>query len=100
VRRGELWLVRSDKDRPAIVLTRDPIADRLSSVLVAAVTSTVRGLPVEVALDAADGVRKPCVANLDMAQRLDRSAFRRRLGRVRPSTMEAICSALHYSIGC
>jgi mRNA interferase MazF len=100
VRRGELWLVRSDKDRPAIVLTRDPLADRLNAVLVVAVTSTVRNLPVEVPLDRSDGVRRPAVANLDMTQRMSRDAFLRKIGSVRPSTMDAICDALHYATGC
>ena len=100
MKRGELWLVQSDKPRPAIVLTRDPIADRLNAVLVVAVTGTIRGLPVEVPLERSDGARKPCVANLDMTQRVDRDAFLHRISRVRPSTMDAICHALQYAVGC
>lgn len=100
MRRGELWLVRADKPRPAVVLTRDPVADKLNEVLVAMVTRTVRGLHTEVALEEADEVRFPCVANLDMTERLHRTMFIRRVGRVRPSTMEEICSAMHHAIGC
>lgn len=100
MKRGDLWLVRLDKARPAIVLTRDPIADRLNAVLVVAVTRTVRGLPVEVPLGAADGVLSASVANLDQAQRVTKANFVRRLGKVRLSTMEAICEAMHYAIGC
>jgi mRNA interferase MazF len=100
VRRGEVWLVRSDKDRPAIVLTRDPVAAHLHQVTVVAVTTTVRVLPCEVALGEADGLRRPSVANLDMVQRLDRSAFIRRIGQVRSVTMVQICDALRYATGC
>ena len=97
---GELWLVAADKPRPAIVLTRDPVASLLGSVLVAPVTTTVRGLPVEVPLGSADGLRRPSVANLDQVQRLDRSAFLHRLGRVRPSTLRELCAALHLALDC
>ena len=100
MKRGEVWLVRSDKVRPAIVLTRDPVAAHLNAVLVVAVTTRVRGLRSEVPLDAADSLRVPSVANLDLAQRLERDAFVRHVGRVRPSTMDAICAAMQYAIGC
>lgn len=100
MKRGELWLVHADKPRPAIVLTRDPVADRLTEVLVVLVTRTVRGLNSEVHLERADGVRISSVANLDMTERLSRTLFMHRLGRVRPSTMDAICSAIHHTIGC
>ena len=100
MKRGELWLVHADKPRPAIVLTRDPVADRLNEVLVVLVTRTVRGLHSEVHLERSDGVRVSCVANLDMTERLHRAMFVHRLGRVWPSTMDAICSALHHAIGC
>jgi mRNA interferase MazF len=97
---GEVWLVRLDKVRPAIVLTRDPTAAHLHQVLVAPVTSTVRGIPVEVPVGYPDGINRPSVTNLDMVQLVDRQAFVRRLGRARPSTMDAVCDALHYAIGC
>lgn len=100
MRRGELWLVRADKPRPAIVLTRDPVAELLNEVLVVLVTRTVRDLHTEVVLELADDVRAASVANLDMMERLHRTQFMHRLGRVRPSTMDAICSALHHAIGC
>lgn len=98
--RGEVWLIEADKRRPAIVLTRDPAAGHLNSILVVTVTGTVRGLPVEVPVGPADGVRHESVANLDSTQLVDRSAFLHRIGRVRPSTMDAICDALHYAVGC
>jgi mRNA interferase MazF len=97
---GEVWLVRADKPRPAIVLTRDPIAGMLDQILVVAITRAIRGLPVEVPVGPADGVRVASVANLDTIQLLAREAFIRRVGHVRPSTMAAICDALHYAVGC
>ncbi|HEY4411191.1 MAG TPA: type II toxin-antitoxin system PemK/MazF family toxin, partial [Acidimicrobiia bacterium] len=67
-RRGDVWLADLDKLRPIIVLTRNPMGRYLNAVLVAPVTSTVRGLSTEVPVGPADGIRVPSVANLDNVQ--------------------------------
>jgi PemK-like, MazF-like toxin of type II toxin-antitoxin system len=58
-RRGEIWLADLDKARPVIVLTRDPMGRLLNAVIVAPVTSTVRGISTEVPVGSEDGVRQP-----------------------------------------
>ncbi len=100
VRRGEVWLAELDKTRPVIVLTRDPLGRLLHSVVVAPVTSTIRGLSTEVPLGSEDGIRHPSVANLDTVQLLSRERFRRRVGRARPETMTALCTALSVAVDC
>lgn len=100
VGRGEVWLAELDKVRPVVVLTRDPIGRMLHSVIVAPVTSTVRGLSTEVPLDAGDGIRHPSVANLDNVQLVARERFRRRIGRAQPATLEALCTALSVAVDC
>jgi mRNA interferase MazF len=100
VRRGEVWLAELDKTRPVIVLTRDPLGRLLHSVVIAPVTSTVRGLATEVPLGPDDGIRHPSVANLDNVQLLPRDRFRRRIGRARPATMAALCAALSVAVDC
>jgi mRNA interferase MazF len=100
VRRGEVWLADLDKTRPVIVLTRDPLGRLLHSVIVAPVTSTIRGLSTEVPLRRNDGIRRPSVANLDNVQLLSRHRLRRRIGRVQPATMTAVCAALSVAVDC
>jgi mRNA interferase MazF len=100
VRRGEVWLADLDKTRPVIVLTRDPLGRLLHSVIVAPVTSTIRGLSTEVPLGCCDGIRHPSVANLDTIQLLSRARFRRRIGRAQPATMTALCAALSVAVDC
>ena len=100
VRRGEVWLADLDKTRPVIVLTRDPLGRLLHSVIVAPVTSTIRGLSTEVALGRDDGIRHPSVANLDNVQLLSRDRLRRRIGRAQPATMTALCAALSVAMDC
>jgi mRNA-degrading endonuclease toxin of MazEF toxin-antitoxin module len=65
MRRGELWFAATaGGDRPVLVLTRDPVADRIGAVVVAALTRTRRGLVSELELTAADDlVPTDCVVN-------------------------------------
>jgi mRNA interferase MazF len=99
-RRGEVWLARLDKVRPLVVLTRDPMGSLLHAVIGAPITSTVRNLSTEVSVGAEDGVRVESVANLDNVQLVARARLVRRVGRVRPSTMKALCGALSVAVGC
>ena len=58
MRRGEVrWYVfaRPDKRRPVLLLTRDSALELLGEVTVAPITSTIREIPSEVQLTAADG---------------------------------------------
>lgn len=99
-RRGEVWLARLDKVRPLVVLTRDPMGSLLGAVVAAPVTSSVRGISTEVAVGPRDGVRLDSVANLDNVQLVSRNLLIRRVGRVRASTMAAVCRALSIAVGC
>lgn len=99
-RRGELWLAELDKRRPVVILTRDPLARILHSVIVGPVTSMIRGLTTEVELSEADSVRRRSVVNLDNLQLLPRGRLVRRVGRVEPATLERICAAAAEAIGC
>ncbi len=99
-RRGDVWLAALDKQRPVIVLTRDPMGALLNAVIVAPVTSTIRGLSTEVAVGEADGLRVESVANLDNLQLLARSRLIRRVGRIRTSTLSALCQALAAAVDC
>lgn len=57
VRRGEVWfaVIGDGGDRPVLVLTRDPVADRIDRVVVAALTRTRRGLVSEIDSDRGRG---------------------------------------------
>lgn len=76
---AQVWWADLDKVRPVVVLTRATVAPRLRRVLVAPVTTTVRGLSTEVALSDQEGVRDGSVASLDNAQQVpvDRLFIRR-----------------------
>jgi mRNA interferase MazF len=51
--------------RPVLLLTRTSAYEYLAKVIVAEITSTVRGIPQEVPLGRREGLDRPSVANLD-----------------------------------
>jgi mRNA interferase MazF len=84
-----------------LVLTRDPVADRIGSVVVAAITRTNRGLVSELELTPTqDGVPSACVVNFDNIHTLPRSAFRRTVTSLSPQRMNQACQVLADATGC
>jgi mRNA interferase MazF len=102
MQRGEIWFAATPGgDRPVLVLTRDPVADRVQSVVVAALTRTRRHLVSELELTAvADGVPSDCVVNFDNLHTLPRSVFRRRVSMLSPGRMAEASGVLRDATGC
>ncbi len=103
IERGEVRLLRfpaPDKERPVLVLTRDSAIGYLSRVTVAPITSTIRGVPSEVALGPDDGLRQACAANLHNAVTVDQANLGRRLAQLSPRRMREVCTALAFALGC
>jgi mRNA interferase MazF len=99
--RGEVWWATAPGgERPVLVLTRDPVADRIGAVVVAACTRTVRGLSSELALGPADGMPEDCVASFDNLHTLRRSAFRQRITRLSEARMTEACQVLSLALAC
>lgn len=72
----------------------------LSTVTVAPITSTIRGVPSEVVLDEADGMKKPCAANLHNVVTVSQQRLGKRVAHLSSIRMGEICAALRFSIGC
>lgn len=83
-RRGEVWWVRVDKRRPAVVVQTDKVREpRVRSFLVVPLTSRLHleGLPGNVRLDRREtGLQKTSVANVYDVQKVLRADFLDRLG--------------------
>ena len=83
-----------------LVLTRDPVAERIGSVVGAALTRTVRGLVSEMELiPVRDGVPTECVVNFDNLHTLPRAVSRRRIATLTPSRMHEACRVLRDATG-
>lgn len=84
-----------------LVLTRDPLAERIGSVVVAALTRTVRGLVSELELTPEqDGVPSACVVNFDNIHTIERSLLRRRVATLAPARTARACRVLNDALGC
>ena len=84
-----------------LVLTRDPLADRIGSVVVAALTRTRRGLVSELVLTAADdGLPGDCVVSFDNVHTLPRATFRRQVTQLSERRMTQACRTLRDALGC
>jgi mRNA interferase MazF len=100
---GEIRLHRfpsPDKERPVLVLTRSSAISYLSRVTVAPITSTVRGVPSEVALGPEDGMKQACAANLHTVVTVNQENLGRRLTQLSPRRMREVCAALAFALGC
>jgi mRNA interferase MazF len=97
---GQVWWADLDKVRPVLVLTRARVAPRLSRVLVAPITTTVRGLVTEVSVGSAEGVREGSVASLDNVQLLAVDRLLRRAGSVGRPRWGEICASMAKVMGC
>ena len=101
MRRGEVRWYRfpsPDRKRPVLVLTRDSALDFLNEVTVAPITSTVRDIPTEVALDESDGVTRPCAVNLDHVQTVARSRIGPAVTTLSDDAMRAVAAALAFAL--
>jgi len=103
VSRGEIWMYTfkpPGKRRPVVVLSRQEVIGLLSTVVVAPITSTIRGVPSEVAVGPDEGLKQQSAVNLDHVQTVDQSSLRQFVGSVGASKMRQVCQALAVAMGC
>ena len=103
VARAEIWTYefrRPDKRRPVVVLSRKEAISVLHTVIVAPITSTIRGLPSEVVVGMEEGLKHKSAVNLDHVQTVERSRLSRYVGRVGSAKMRTVCRALAVATGC
>ena len=103
VNRGEIWRYRfaaPDKIRPVLVLTRQEVIGLLHTVMVAPVTSTMRGAPSEVSVGVPEGLKRESAVNLDHVQTVERSRLVGYMGHLGLEKMREVCRALAVAAGC
>lgn len=84
-----------------LVLTRDPVADRIGSIVVAPLTRTRRGLVSELELTPSDdGVPTSCVVNFDNIHTVPRASFRCQVTSLSAPRMAQVCRTLRDATGC
>lgn len=103
VERGDIWMYRfakPDKRRPVVVLSRSAALAHLRTAVVAPVTSTIHGLPSEVRVGVADGLKGESVVNLDHLYTVPQAELRQYVGHLDDERMSRVCRAVNIALGC
>lgn len=102
MKRGEVWLAHvGTKSRPVVLVTRSEVLDVCDLVTVAEVTTSMRGLSVEVEIDhLQDGLDRPSAINCDGLHTVSQAALTGPIGRVDDAVMRQVCSAVSHALGC
>jgi mRNA interferase MazF len=86
--------------RPVLIVTRSRAIAMRTSVTVAPITRTVRGVASELTLGRTHGLRARSVANCDSLQTIPTSALLPRpLGRLAADELPALDRALRFALG-
>ncbi len=99
--RGSVWFAVMPEPigrRPVVVLTRDVAIPYLSNVTVALVTRTVRGIPSEVTLGPAEGLREECVASCDNIHTIPRDWLNRYVGALGAAKLDQLARAVRLAL--
>lgn len=101
MQRGEVWwaeLLPPSGRRPVLLLTRDPVLELRTSVTIATITRTIRGIPVEVPLGPEDGMPSRCVVNLDDINTISKSMLTDRITTLSPDKLSAVTKAVIFAL--
>ena len=102
MRRGEIWwaeLASPAGKRPVLLLSRNEAYAVRELVIVAPLTTRIRGIPSEVSLGDEDGVPRACVINVDTITTIAKASLRERLTALSAEKLKAVEEALHFSLG-
>ena len=92
-----IHVAQLDKARPVVVLTRELVRPHLSTVTVAPITTTIRGLSTEVPVNTANGLTNPSVVSCDNITTIPADSLGEQVGvlldRQEPTLSEAIKAA-------
>jgi mRNA interferase MazF len=81
-----------------VLLSRNEAYAVRNAVTVAEVTSTIRGIPVEVELGPEDGLPKKCVVNLDTIVTIRKNLLIERIALLRDERINGIDSAIKFAL--
>ena len=85
--------------RPVVLLSRDDAYDVLNKFIAAEITTTIRKIPIEVPLGAAEGLPKPCVVNCDNLRTIAKQNLVKRIGRLPTKKIPELKRAVGYALG-
>jgi len=102
VNQYEIWwadLPKPAGKRPVLLLSRTSAYEYLHKFIAAEITTTVRGIYVEVPLGTREGLTRHCVANCDNLRTVPKSLLVKRLGRLPPNRHVEVKRAVGFALG-
>jgi mRNA interferase MazF len=102
IQRGDIWWheAPNEKARPHLILSRNAGIGVLTHLVAVPATSTIRGIPTEVRLNAEDGMPAECVLTLDNIRTVKASNLTRKIVSLSPVRLHEVCEAMGFAIDC
>lgn len=101
MKRGEIWWAELEPPagkRPVVLLSRDEAYAVRSLVIVAPVTTRIRGIAAEVPLTVEDGMPQPCVVNMDVITTIPKDCLHSRQSILSRNKLKEIEAAIHFAL--
>jgi len=89
-----IHVAQLDKARPVLILTRELVRPHLTSVTIAPITTTIRGLSTEVSVDEANGLDGPSVVSCDNITTIPVDALGAQIGVLLDPQEQALSEAI------
>ncbi len=102
VKRGEVWwadLPGPGKRRPVLLISRDEAYNVRSLVIIAPITTHVRGIASEEPMGPNDALPRVCAANFDTIMTIPKVCLVERLAGLNSHKLKAVEDALHFALG-
>jgi mRNA interferase MazF len=89
-----IHVAQLDKSRPVLVFTRELVRPHLSTVTIAPITTTIRGLSTEVPVDEANGLSGPSVVSCDNVTTIHSDSLGTQIGVLLDRQEQALTTAI------
>lgn len=102
MKRGEIWWAQLRPpagQRPVALVSREEAYRIRKLIVVAPVTTHVRGIPVEVPIGVNEGLRKQSVINCDVLDTISKQRLLHRVGELGPAKLAELDGALKLALG-
>ena len=99
--RGEIWWAKLPPPvgrRPVLLLSRPEAYAVRNAITVAEVTTTIRGIPVEVPLNQEEGMPKQCVINLDTLATIRKDLLESKITILSDKKMALVNKAIKFAL--
>jgi mRNA interferase MazF len=99
MRRGEVWWAKLDKRRPVVLVSRPEAYGVRALVIVAAISTTIRGNAVEIKVGRGEGLPRTCVVNCDWLVTVPKADLLERAGALTTPKLQLLDRALAFALG-